>query len=79
MVVLYDEMPNEVRRPRYIRRGRIGFCPTCECNVAGSFVDGGIGRDDAFGRTVVHEDWVNRCPIDGAELGVPCVEKREEA
>lgn len=58
-------------RPRHIKPGRLGYCATCRANVMGNLVDEGMGRDDAYGRPIVHEEWVNRCPEDGTELGAP--------
>lgn len=58
-------------RPSHIKPGRIGYCETCRGNRMGNLIDEGMGRDDAYGRSIVHEDWVNRCPEDGTELGAP--------
>lgn len=41
------------------------WCPCCQANVETVKRDCGIGRDDAYGRTIIHYDWRDTCVVCG--------------
>lgn len=40
---------------------RYGFCPRCQREVRLVKEDFGIGRNEAWGRPIVHMDWQDAC------------------
>lgn len=61
-MILLDCDPDPVEETTY------GYCRRCECEVPIEERDQGIGRDEAYGRPIVHVDMQWCCCECGDEL-----------